>query len=319
MHVRGARRRRRTAVTTDIDTLIRRSARLETADLDLVCFATRPLDPATLRCLRYMHDVEGHTACYLRDVLATRAHRDPQMTAFLACWCYEEHWHGDAIASVLARPWRGRRVGPPRPGTPRLAQARRPAPGGVHGGLRPEPARGRRAHGVGCAQRVDHPGRLRTIGGQGQAPRAQRAARAHHAPGGAPHRLLRPAGPAAPGPEPHGPAPHPRRRCAATGRRWAPASCLAPSSTSSWHISSPTTRGAAPRSGSTASSGGSRASRTCTWSNKPRASTSGPAWRRTPQHVERPWTTGPAGGSTPYQPNDRPPYTEQKKGHRHAC
>ena len=88
-------------MTTDIDTLIRRSARLETADLDLECFATRPLDPATLRCLRYMHDVEGHTACYLRDVLATRAHRDPDMTAFLACWCYEEHWHGDAIASVL--------------------------------------------------------------------------------------------------------------------------------------------------------------------------------------------------------------------------
>ena len=28
-------------------------------------------------------------------------HRDPQVTAFLACWCYEEHWHGEAIAQVL--------------------------------------------------------------------------------------------------------------------------------------------------------------------------------------------------------------------------
>ena len=39
--------------------------------------------------------------CYLRDVLVTKAHRDPDVTAFLACWSYEEHWHGDAIAKVL--------------------------------------------------------------------------------------------------------------------------------------------------------------------------------------------------------------------------
>ena len=39
--------------------------------------------------------------CYLRDVLVTRAHKDPQLTAFMACWAYEEHWHGDAIARVL--------------------------------------------------------------------------------------------------------------------------------------------------------------------------------------------------------------------------
>src|SRR5215472_13901436 len=49
-----------------------------------------------------MHDIEGHTMCYLRDVLVTSAHRDPDVTAFLACWAYEEHWHGDAIARVLA-------------------------------------------------------------------------------------------------------------------------------------------------------------------------------------------------------------------------
>jgi hypothetical protein len=48
-----------------------------------------------------MHDVESHTICYLRDILVTRAHREPEVTAFLACWSYEEHWHGDAIAKVL--------------------------------------------------------------------------------------------------------------------------------------------------------------------------------------------------------------------------
>jgi hypothetical protein len=88
-------------VSIDTDTLVRRSARLQVEDLDLGVFAAQPLDPDTLRCLRYMHDVEGHTVCYLRDMLVTRAHRDPEVTAFLTCWNYEEHWHGDAIGRVL--------------------------------------------------------------------------------------------------------------------------------------------------------------------------------------------------------------------------
>jgi hypothetical protein len=88
-------------VHVDVDSLVRRSARLDVEDIDFEAFRSDPLDPDTLRCLRYMHDVEGHTACYLRDLLATRAHRDPEITAFLACWCYEEHWHGEAMASVL--------------------------------------------------------------------------------------------------------------------------------------------------------------------------------------------------------------------------
>ena len=48
-----------------------------------------------------MHDVENHTICYLRDVLVTRAHRDPEVTSFLTLWNYEEFWHGEAIAEVL--------------------------------------------------------------------------------------------------------------------------------------------------------------------------------------------------------------------------
>lgn len=81
--------------------LLRRSGRLEVGDLDFDAFTADPLDGDSLRCLGYMHDVEGHTMCYLRDVLVTRAHLDPDITAFLACWSYEEHWHGDAIATVL--------------------------------------------------------------------------------------------------------------------------------------------------------------------------------------------------------------------------
>jgi hypothetical protein len=75
---------------------------LDLAGIDFDAFTTHPLDGDTLRCLRYMHDVEHHTVCYLRDILVTRAHRDPELTAFLSMWVYEEFWHGEAIARVLA-------------------------------------------------------------------------------------------------------------------------------------------------------------------------------------------------------------------------
>ncbi len=41
-----------------------------------------------------MHDVESHTVGYSRDVLVTRAHRDPGATSFLTMWNYEEYWLG---------------------------------------------------------------------------------------------------------------------------------------------------------------------------------------------------------------------------------
>jgi hypothetical protein len=105
----------------DTATLIGRSARLQVDDLDLNSFQDHPLEPDVLRCLRYMHDVEGHTMCYLRDVLVTKAHRDPEVTAFLACWSYEELWHGEAIAKVLGA--HGELAG-----TGRLAEVRRRLP-----------------------------------------------------------------------------------------------------------------------------------------------------------------------------------------------
>ena len=65
-------------------------------------FVSRPLDAKSLRSLRYMHDVEFHTVCYLRDLLLTPAHIDPTVTAFLGVWVYQEYWHGEALAEVLA-------------------------------------------------------------------------------------------------------------------------------------------------------------------------------------------------------------------------
>lgn len=87
--------------STTTDDLERRTARLDLTGIDFGAFRADPLDPDTLRCLQAMQDVELHTVCYLRDLLVTPAHQDPEVTAFLTFWVYEEYWHGQAIGKVL--------------------------------------------------------------------------------------------------------------------------------------------------------------------------------------------------------------------------
>ena len=84
-----------------IDDLRERTSRVEIDDLDLDSFRDNPLDESTLRCLRYMHDVEHNTIIYLRDVLVTDAHFDHEITSFLTFWAFEEYFHGEAIGRVL--------------------------------------------------------------------------------------------------------------------------------------------------------------------------------------------------------------------------
>jgi hypothetical protein len=101
----------------NIDTYKRRSAPVALDGVDFSEFTRRPLDVATLRCISYMHDIEHHTICYLRDLLVTPAHRDHEMTTFLTMWALEEYWHGEALGSVLAAHGEasgGERVGPMR-------------------------------------------------------------------------------------------------------------------------------------------------------------------------------------------------------------
>lgn len=81
--------------------LLTRSQKLVYEDLNFDEFKTNPLDDNTLRAIRYMHDIEDHTSCYLRDMLSTPSHRDPEITAFLAVWAYEEYFHGVALGEVL--------------------------------------------------------------------------------------------------------------------------------------------------------------------------------------------------------------------------
>src|SRR6516165_1410556 len=97
----------------NIESLKERTGRVQVDDLDFDAFRSEPLSEPVLRCLRYMHDIEHHTICYLRDLLATPAHADHEVTTFLTMWNFEEYWHGEAIGRVLAahgEPNGGRRV-----------------------------------------------------------------------------------------------------------------------------------------------------------------------------------------------------------------
>ncbi|MGH3769858.1 MAG: hypothetical protein ACRDRW_00410 [Pseudonocardiaceae bacterium] len=91
-------------------------------DVDYSAFERAPLPEAALRALRYMSDVESHTICYLRDLLVTPSHQDPDVTTFLTMWAFEEFWHGEVLDKVLAA--HGRAVGPDRIRGIRLAQGR---------------------------------------------------------------------------------------------------------------------------------------------------------------------------------------------------
>jgi hypothetical protein len=86
----------------DVDRYRDRAAPVDLAGIDFDAFRDRPLPSGAIRCLRYMHDIEHHTVCYLRDLLVTPAHRDPDTTTFLTVWSYEEMWHGLALGRVLA-------------------------------------------------------------------------------------------------------------------------------------------------------------------------------------------------------------------------
>jgi hypothetical protein len=111
-------------VPFDVNTFAQAGGRLDVSDLGLCsAFESLPLKADDLRCLGYMHDIEHHTVCYLRDLLVTRAHSDPSITTFLTIWNYEEHWHGAALADVLAA--HGERSGLDRVAAVRSAADRR--------------------------------------------------------------------------------------------------------------------------------------------------------------------------------------------------
>jgi rubrerythrin len=59
------------------------------------------LDDDAIFCLGYMMDIESHTIIYLRELLSTSVVEDASITAFLACWAYEEFFHSMTLKRLL--------------------------------------------------------------------------------------------------------------------------------------------------------------------------------------------------------------------------
>ena len=85
----------------DLDRYLRASKKVDLSGVPWSRIPEHPLSVSEARCLAYMMDIESHTVIFLRDLLATRASFDPEVTAFLSCWVYEELWHGEAFSRFL--------------------------------------------------------------------------------------------------------------------------------------------------------------------------------------------------------------------------
>src|SRR5204863_2108064 len=85
----------------DLDAWVARSRAIDLAEIDWEAVPHHPVAPEIIRTLHYMQDIESHTIVYTRSLLATRAIADPEVATFLACWLYEETFHGMALARFL--------------------------------------------------------------------------------------------------------------------------------------------------------------------------------------------------------------------------
>jgi hypothetical protein len=112
----------KTVIEFDLDRYLRASKKLDLSGLDWEDIPNHPLTDGDVMCMHYMMDIETHTVIYLRDLLATRAAHEPQVTAFLSCWVYEELWHGEAFSDFL------RAYGIEVPAEPKLPDGSTPMP-----------------------------------------------------------------------------------------------------------------------------------------------------------------------------------------------
>src|SRR5438445_9101302 len=85
----------------DLDAWVARSRAIDLSEIDWSVVPRHPVPTEAIRTLRYMQDIESHTIIYTRMLLATRAIDDPEVATFLACWLYEETFHGLALARFL--------------------------------------------------------------------------------------------------------------------------------------------------------------------------------------------------------------------------
>jgi hypothetical protein len=80
-----------------VERCVRLSKKVDIGDLDLSQAPCYPISDEEVRALTYM----TRTIVYLRAILTTCAVEDPQTTAFLSCWAYEEFFHGQTLRQFL--------------------------------------------------------------------------------------------------------------------------------------------------------------------------------------------------------------------------
>lgn len=85
----------------DIERYLRNSRRVDLQGIDWEAVPDHPLNDDEVRFLHYAMEIEDHTIVYLKELLRTKAIEDPDVTAFLSCWVYEEHFHGRALERFL--------------------------------------------------------------------------------------------------------------------------------------------------------------------------------------------------------------------------
>ncbi len=85
----------------DLDRYLRASRKVDLTGVKWDEIKDHPVSGAEARALAYMMDIESHTVMYLRELLSTPVRYDPDITAFLSCWVYEELWHGEAFSRFL--------------------------------------------------------------------------------------------------------------------------------------------------------------------------------------------------------------------------
>jgi hypothetical protein len=85
----------------DIQRFITTSGRVDATGLDLAAAAQVGLTADELFVLTYFADVENQSLRYLRTLLGMKIAFEPEVSAFLAMWNYEEFFHGYELEQLM--------------------------------------------------------------------------------------------------------------------------------------------------------------------------------------------------------------------------
>jgi rubrerythrin len=86
----------------NLGSIVNSSEKLDLRGLDWQRAADVGLTDDERTILTYFADIEAQTLIYLRDFLGTRAAFEPDVASFVTLWNYEEYFHGEALARLLA-------------------------------------------------------------------------------------------------------------------------------------------------------------------------------------------------------------------------